>query len=242
MSSFRRVVIGAAFLICMPVAGFAQPGVARETPGNINANGRATVRALPDRATLLLVVQSNAATPGEAAEAVTRIERAVIDTLARLGVARTAVTATSYGVTPARLQPGMSSAPTGALFSGRSVISLRLTQIDRMPTLTSAALAKGAALIGQPRFESSAEDSLRAVAFREAIVNAERQATLLAEGMHGRLGRLRDLNADEPVTYEQPQQYFPVDTPYDNGTRSMPEVTITVTVRGRWELITAPPG
>jgi uncharacterized protein YggE len=242
MSSCRRITIGAVLLLCAPLLASAQPGAAREAPGNINAVGRATVRATPDRATLLLVVQSNASTPSDAAEAVMRIERAIIDTLTRLGVPRTFVTATSYGVGPARMQPGMSGTSVGALYSGRSVITLRITQLDRMPTLTSAALARGAALVGQPRFESSAEDSLRAVAFREAIADAEKQAKLLAEGMHGRLGRLRDLNADEPMRYDQSQQsYLPTEAPYDN-VRPMPEVTITVMVRGRWELIAPPPG
>jgi uncharacterized protein YggE len=237
-----QAAIGILTLLVAPSLLLAQEPVPQRpqvNPAFVNAVGRSTIRIAPNRATLVLVVQSNAATPGEAAETVTRIERAVIDTLTKLGLPRGAVSSTSYGVAPARTQQGI--ATPGSLFSGRSAIAISITQLDRMPAITAAALARGAALIGQPRFESTAEDSVRAVAFREAVADAQKQAVILAEGMRGRLGRLRDVNADEPTRYDQAQQsYFPVDSPYDTQTRPLPEITISVIVRGRWELVIPP--
>jgi uncharacterized protein YggE len=206
-------------------------------PTFVNAVGRSTMRVKPDRATLLMVIQSNAATPAEAAEAVARIERGVLDTLARLGVARGDVYATSYGVGPTRAVPGSSSIPLGASFIGRSVVTLHVGQLDRLTSLTGAAMARGVALIGQPRFESSAEDSVRAVAYREALDDVRQQAVALARGMRGELGRLRDLTSDEQPRFDQAQQsYLPSEERYDNSMRPVPEVLITVVVRGRWEL------
>ena len=238
MPRHRQATIGILILLAAPTMLLAQdPGPPRPqfNPTFINAMGRATIRVAPDRATLLLVVQSNAATPAEASESVTRIERAIVDTLGKLGLARGAVTSTSYGVTP-RTPQGMGAGP-GSFYSGRSVITLRITQLDRMASLTAAALARGAALVGQPRFESTVEDSVRAIAVREAVADAQRQAVIVAEGMRGRLGRLRDITTDEPMRYDQSQlSYIPVDSPYDGQPRPSPEVTISVTVRGRWEL------
>lgn len=242
MRVHRRAVLAILPLLLAPTVVQSQvpaSGGADTVRTFINSTGRATVRVPPDRATILLVVQSNTATPADAAESVTRLERAVVDTLLKLGVPRAALTSTPYGVSPARPTRDMGGVG-GSLFTGRSVIALRVTQLDRMAMLTAAAFSRGAVLVGQPRFESSAEDSARAAAFREAVADAQKQGTALAEGLGGRLGRLRDISGDEPYRYDPQQQGFlPSEAPYDSGNRQPPEVMITVMVRARWELLPA---
>jgi uncharacterized protein len=246
MSRIRcaRITLGFFALIAAPVPAVAQ-GRGGEQPPFINAVGRSTIRAIPDRATVLVVVQTNAATAAEAAASLARVERAVLDTLMKAGLPRGGVTSTSYGIGPSRTPQGM-PADRESLYSGRSVITLRITPLDRITSITAAALARGAALIGQPRFELGAADSVRAIAFQQAVADAQRQAAILAAGSNGRLGRLREIWAEEPVIYDQMQQgYLPIDSPYDSQMKPSPEVTITVTVRGRWELVitpTPPPG
>src|SRR5688572_9313640 len=112
MQIHRRARIGIMALLALPATVRAQGTVPQRPdtiPTFIGVVGRSTIRGVPDRATILLVVQSTANTPADAAEAVTRIERAVVDTLTKLGVARPNVHATAYGVGPARAVQGSPS-------------------------------------------------------------------------------------------------------------------------------------
>jgi uncharacterized protein YggE len=208
-----------------------------DTTPTINAVGRMTMRAAPDRATIVLVVQTTAATAAEAGEAVTRIERAVMDTLVGFGIPRARLAATAYGVEPLRSAPNPQPVPIGANFTARTAITVDVTQLDRLTALTSAALAKGATLVGLPRFAVAAEDSLRRVAYLGAFAEARQAAEIAATAAGGRLGRLRHLSPDQQDLYGHQIEYLPMDSPYSHQQRPAPEVKITIIARGTWELI-----
>jgi hypothetical protein len=141
-----------------------------------------------------------------------------------------------------RQTPGGGPPPAGANYTARTVLSVQVTPLDRLATITAAALSRGAALVGQPRFGIAAEDSIRKIVYAEAMSNAQRSAETVAASAGGRLGRLRTLTADDPAQYEQWQaSYFPNEGPYDNAPRPPPEVVITTVIRGAWEILMPSP-
>lgn len=203
----------------------------------VAATGQARLNATPDRATLMIMIDAQAMSADESATRLASTERAVMDTLHRLGLGSGAVQAFNSGVVPVR-QQGMSSPMMGgATFSGRSVIRVDLTRVDQISAVTSAALAKGAAYITSPTFTSSAADSTRRTLLPRALESARRDAEALAAAAGGRLGRLLDVTS--PITQsgfigEQSQQVFFNSMFFDSGPRPAPNVTVMATVTARW--------
>jgi hypothetical protein len=207
----------------------------------ISATGQARQNVTPDRATLMIMIDAQAMSADESSSRLVTIERAVADTLRRLGLGGGTVQTFNSGVVPFRQQGMPSSMMGGPTFSGRSVIRVELTRVDQISAVTSAALAKGAASITPPIFTSSVADSVRRVLLPRALESARRDAEALATAAGGRLGRLVDVSAPTALPNflsEQNQQVYFNSMYFDNGPRPAPNSTITSTVTARWVLVT----
>lgn len=206
----------------------------------ISATGQARQNMTPDRATLMIMIDAQAMSADESATRLTTIERAVTDTLRRLGLAGGAVQTFNSGVVPYRQQGIPSSMMGGPTFSGRSVIRVELSRVDQIGAVTSAALAKGAAYITPAVFTSTGADSVRRVLLPRALDAARHDAEALAAAAGGRLGRLIEVtapNAPSNFLSEQNQQVYFNSVYFDNGPRPAPTSTVSVSVTGRWVLV-----
>ena len=206
----------------------------------ITATGQARQNMTPDRATLMIMIDAQAMSADESATRLATIERAVTDTLRRLGLVGSTLQTFNSGVVPYRQQGMPSSMMGGPTFSGRSVIRVELARVDQISSVTSAALAKGAAYITPPVFSSSSADSVRRVLLPRALESARHDAEALAAAVGGRLGRLVDVtapNTPSNVFAEQSQQVYFNSMYFDSGPRPAPSSTITASVTARWALV-----
>jgi len=203
----------------------------------IAASGQARQATVPDRATLFIMIEPQAMSVEEASSRLPVVEKAVLDTLRRFGLAAGAIQSFSSGITPYRnnMNPSMS----GPSFAGRSMIRLELSRLDQLPAITAAALAKGATSISSPTYSFSGADSLRRALVPQAFQQAQREAEVIARAAGGRLGRLIDVSTTSAPNFfnEANQQVFVTTMGYDSGQRMTPAATVFVNVATRWVLV-----
>ena len=226
-----------------PAAGAQAVGASTGDSGRtvVAASGQARQAMTPDRATLFLVIETQGGTADDASTRLAQAERAVLDTLRRLGLSGGAVQAFNYGVTPVRLSPGGPMNQT--VLAGRTVVRVEVGRVDQVAPVTRAALAKGVAVIGPPVFAAAGIDSVRRELLPRAFDQARRDAEVMARAAGGRLGRLLELHeTGAPFAAEAgTQQVFlssSVGFGYDPGPpRTPPVVNAVAAVTARWELL-----
>lgn len=208
---------------------------------SIVTTAQGEVRVAPDRATIILGVETRAGSSQAAGAENARRQTAVIDTLKKLGIPAERIRSADYTVYPERVwdNEGRTSRITG--YVARNTVEVRLHELARVGPVIDAALAKGANTIHSLQFESSKADSAR----REALAIAVRQARADADAMASAAGRcifdVIELSTSEMVrpVYRMEmaaagRAQDAANTPIEPG-----EQTITVTVHGRWQLQSA---
>jgi uncharacterized protein len=207
---------------------------------SIYLSTQASVRLPPDRATLYIIVDAPAAVPADATERATRSGRAVVDTLRRLGLGEADARLINYGAAPA---PTAGAGPIpGATYAARTVIRVNLRRLELLPTVATAALSRGATLIGPIQFTAAAGDSARRAALAEALAQAKADAQEMARSAGGRLGRLISMNVNNTYYAESNLQPLPLSGPQYNyessaAWRTTPEVVRTWGISTQWEVV-----
>lgn len=227
----------AMFLVPAAAAG------AQATDLVANARRIAVTRSVretvtPDRATLVLGVETTLADPADASARLATLERAVVDTIRRLGIPASAIGVTPMGVSivrqPGGFQPGI------AQYSAQSVVRVDVDRVDRVASVANAALAKGGVHVNPPTFEVTSEDSLRRVLVQRAIVEARRDAENIARSMGGRLGPVVDVTQNTgPSTNPFPDAVvFPSLVQFSGFSGRQPtSAIVTATVTVRWTFV-----
>jgi uncharacterized protein YggE len=202
-------------------------------PPQIVVTGTGEARVVPDRAFVLLGVQSRAATAAAAATENARRIKAILDTLRSMGLAGEQLTTVSYSISP-EMSGGQSPKVTGYVVTNS--VRAEVRRLDDVGAVIDAALAKGANEVTSLQFYSSKADSIRRAALAAAVVDARSEADVLARAAGGTLGQLIELSsAQEPIRpFAQPLMRVTaamaaVRTPIEPG-----EQTITATVTARW--------
>jgi uncharacterized protein len=150
--------------------------------------GSGEARVVPDRATLILSVETKGASAALVAGGNARIQRAVLDTLAALGFRAPDVSTQSFNVAPDYEPTPQGRRPAG--YVARNAVIVRFTDLARIGAVIDAALARGATGVGALSFASSASDSASRVATRAAVRKARADAEAIADAMGGALGPL----------------------------------------------------
>lgn len=208
---------------------------------SIVTTARGEVRVAPDRAIIVIGVETKAATSQAAGADNARRQSAVIDTLKKLGIPAERIRSADYTVYPERVydNQGRQARITG--YIARNSVEVQLHDLAKVGPAIDAALARGANTINSLQFESSKADSAR----REALAVAVRQARADADAMAVAAGRCI-VDVIELSTNELVQPFMRMEraaagmaqdmasTPIEPG-----EQTISVTVQGRWQLQSA---
>jgi uncharacterized protein len=201
----------------------------------VYASGVARQAATLDRASVVVLLETQAMSIEDASSRLAAIERAVQDTLRRFNLPAGTVRSYVGGVVPFRPQNMTSSMMGGPTFSGRSTIRIELVGIDQIGPLTAAALSKGATSVMPPTLVASAADSIRRVLMPRAFEMARRDAEVLARAAGGQLGRLLTVNVSpSPIDF---QQQFVSGPYYENAPRVIPNPMLTATVSASWLLV-----
>ena len=245
-----------AFVLALLVA--AHRAVAQAIPvpprgPEITASGRGEVPITPDRATVLVSVESRAPSAAVAASANSQKMSSVLQALRNAGLTQADITTSMYtvGQDPRSLRaPSGTGMPTFPIeFLARNTVRANVRRVDDVGKVIDAALAAGATSIASVQFSSPTTDEARRSAIGMAVSQAQRDAEALARAAGGSLGRLLSMSSTGPTgsfstTYAS-DTYFPLEQAMVAGgsaafypTMINPrDLTVAVSVFGRWEFV-----
>ena len=212
----------------------------QQVPPQISTSATGEAKVQPDRATIQFAVETRAATAAKAGADNARRQRAVLDTLKKLGLTDGQVSTSGYSVAPEMKYDGKQPQVVG--YVARNVVQADVRRIDQVGTLIDAALGAGANVVSSLRFYSSKADEARRVALADAVAKARSDANTMAQAAGGTLGPLVELSTAgsprpmyEGVAFARAAANADATpTPIDPG-----EQTITVFVSARWTFVTA---
>jgi uncharacterized protein YggE len=217
-----------------------QPAVPGEFLPSVSAPGRGEARVAPDRATVLLTVETRAPTAAAAAAENARRQQSTLDALARLGIPRNLLTTAGYNVFPEQ-RYRENEPPQVVGYVARSTVRAEVRRIDQVGRGIDAALAAGSNAVGGVRFASSTVDVVRRTVLDSAVANGCESAAAVARASGKAIGELLEATvADEGnqfpmqdgVMMAQARGAESTPTPINPG-----ELTVTASVSTRWRLL-----
>jgi uncharacterized protein YggE len=232
----NRILILAAFGAVQGAT--AQQPVAQPQPlvPHISTSASGEARVQPDRATIFFAVETRASTAARAGMDNAQRQRAVLDTLRKLGVAEGQLSTTGYSVSPQMRHDGKQPQVTG--YVARNVIQVEVRRIDQVGTLIDGALAAGANVVSSLRFYSSRADERRRLALADAVAKARADADAIARAAGGSLGELVEVSTSGPVHPYYGEEVAVRAAMADTPTPIEPgEQAITVIVSARWRFV-----
>jgi uncharacterized protein YggE len=231
----RTTVRSAAVAAVTATLAFGQS--APNSLPQVVTTGTGEVQLSPDRATVMLGVQSRATTVAQATADNSRRQRAIIDTLRALGLGSDQIATVNFNVSPEmQYLPNQSPKVTGYVVTNMVRASLR--RIEDVGRTIDAALARGANEVSGIEFTSSRADSARRAAIADAVAHARADAEAMARAAGGSLGQLLELvSGVEPIrpfeaTMARARVAAAAPTPIEPG-----QLTVSATVTARWAFI-----
>jgi uncharacterized protein YggE len=193
MKKFIRAAALSATLV-----GAAGAQIPPATPPRIVTSGEAQVRVTPDRATILVGVQTRAATAAAAGASNARTQKAILDTLKAMGLAADQLTTQSYSVNPEMQYPPSGGPGRVIGYTVSNVVRVELRRIEQVGPVVDASLAKGANQINSIQFSSSTASEARRTAMADAVRDARADADALARAAGGSVGQLIEITSSAP--------------------------------------------
>jgi len=210
----------------------------------VEVAGHGEARVAPDRATVVLSVQTKGLTAAQVAAANARLQRLVLDTLRALGYSGSQVSTIGYNVEPNYEPVPNALGPRQRGYIAQNTVRVRVTQLDRVGSLIDAALARGATGVEDVEFEASNTDAPRQAALADAAAQAKTDATALAKAMGGTLGRLVELTTQVEPVYPRAFDLAPHNRSSYMMASETPitptEITIQSAIVARWEFLPTP--
>lgn len=231
------------WLICAAIMAFnstklvAQTAAPQTSVPQIITSATGEARVQPDRATIMFAVETRAQTAAKAGADNAKRQKAVIDTLRKLGLVERQISTTGYSVAPEMRYDGKQPQVVG--YVARNVVRAEVQNIDQAGSLIDAALAAGANVVNSLRFFSSKAEDARRAALSDAVAKARSDAEVMAKAAGGSLGTLVELStsgAVRPIGEEFAMARMAsadaAQTPIEQG-----EQTISVFVSARWAFV-----
>ena len=234
----------AAALLAVPADVTAQmPTASRDLTPSVTAAGRGEARVAPDRATVLLTVETRARTAAAAAAENARRQQSTLDALAKLGIARNLLGTAGYTVFPEqRYQENQSPVVVG--YVARSTVRAEVRRIDQVGPVIDAALAAGSNAVGGVRFAASNIDAVRRSVLDSAVVNGCESAAAVARASGQTVGELLEATVGDDGN-QYPMMDMAPAMAMARGAEATPtpinpgELAVTSTVSTRWRLVAA---
>jgi uncharacterized protein len=212
-----------AAAVLVPAALAAQTPA--DQPRTINVNGMATVEREPDRAVVLLAVESQAPTAREASQRNAQLMERVLAALRQAGVASEAIRTVSYELRPEYSRPERDrEPPVISAYRNINMVQVRVDDIARVGVVIDAALGAGANRVANLNFELRDAESARLEALGMAMAQARREAEAVAAAAGQRLG--------EPLTINVGTHYAPPRPPMPMARMEMDMVAVAPPIEG----------
>lgn len=237
----RSLSLALSFAAAPLLAGAQSPTSERGAP-EIETVGVGERRVAPDRANVMLFIETKAPTASRAASLNAQAVQAVRDTLKAMGLDSAATTA-SYNVGPNWEPSPGGREPQRVGYAARTSIRVELRRLEAVGRVIDAALARGATGVENVWFESSRTEALRREALADAAVAAKRDAEALAASLGGALGAMRSastVGAQDPrrVNVAMAMGEIAGGRAMLSSTQVAPnEIVIRAAVQGRWEFV-----
>ena len=231
----RTLVLLATSAVLTACALPAQTNTARENSAIITAGGEGSREMAPDKATIVLGVETRAKTPAAAASANADRMTAIRTALTRAGVPERDIATARYSL-------GLEYSgrvPPDTQYVAANLVTVTTRQLDQVGRIIDTGLGAGANNISSLHYDLTDRTQANNQALSDAVTHARQQAETMAKAAGGRLGELVELST-------QPGEYRPffagemamarvqaaAPTPVSPGS-----VTVTATVTGRWRFI-----
>ena len=189
-----------AIVSLVAAATIALPSHARSQvatlPPHIITSGVGQTRVTPDRATVLIGVQTRSLTATTAASENARRQKAVLDTLKAMGIPAEQLATQNYSVTPEmKYDPNGTTPPKVTGYVVSNTVRVELKKIDQVGSVIDASLAKGANNIAGIQFGVSNVAEVRRLALADAVRSARADADVLAKAAGGSIGQLIEMTS-----------------------------------------------
>lgn len=241
----RRAALALALLapFALPTALAAQQQVVPVVPPppQVVATGQGEVKVTPDRATVMVTVETRGRTAAAAGQENARITRVTLDALRAQRLPNEQLTTADYTVYPEQSWDEKDRRPIITGYVARNTIRAEVRDLPKVGDVIDAALAGGATQIQGVHFWSSSLQRSRRQALEQAIASACQDAAAIARGAGRVIGQPLELSSmDVSVPPPMPMMMArgrveaaqaDVPTPINPG-----EQTLTVMVTTRWAL------
>lgn len=204
------------------------------------SSGQGEAKVTPDRASVLINVQTRAATAAAAATENAQRTRAVLDALSKLGLPKEQLSTEGYTVYPETRYDTNGGSPRVTGYVVTNTVHAETKRPEQAGAIIDASLGAGANLINSLSFYASSIDEPRRVAIATAVANAKADAEAMARAAGGSLGSLVELSTQGPTSPPRPMYNVASraklsaaePTPVNPG-----EQTVSVYVNARWQFV-----
>jgi uncharacterized protein YggE len=230
----------AAISVASSAAAQSSQGASSFPPATIVTSGQGEAKVTPDRASVMVNVQTRAATAAAAASENAQRTRAVLDALAKLGLPKEQLSTQGYSVYPETKYDANGGSPRVTGYVVTNTVRAETHRPEQAGAIVDASLGAGANLINSLSFYASSIDEPRREAIAAAVANARADADAMARAAGGSLGALVELSTQGPTVPPRPMYELSAraktaqaePTPVNPG-----EQTISVYVNARWQFV-----
>lgn len=243
----RHAPLAFVLALALPSLASAQQQVipVQPMPPSVVATGQAEVKVTPDRATVMVAVETRGKTAAAAASENARITRVTLDALRAQKIPNEQLGTADYNVYPEQTWNQQTQKPVITGYVARNTIRAEVRDVAKVGDVIDAALAGGATTIQGINFWSSNLQAARREGLQKAVASACQDASAIARGAGRFIGGPLELSSNDIMSGPQPVPMMAmakrsdmaesVPTPINPG-----EQTLTVMVTTRWGL--APSG
>ena len=216
------------------------PTTSAALPPSLVTSGQAEEKVNPDRVSVLVNVQTRAATAAAAAADNARRTRAVLDALAALGLSKDQLSTEGYTAYPEMNYDRPGNTPKVVGYVVTNSVRAESKRVDQAGQIIDTALGAGANMINGLSFYASSIEEARRKAIGAAVASARADAEAMAQAAGGRLGELIELSTQGPTVPPRPmfdlaaraKVAMAEPTPINPG-----QQTVTVFVTARWGFV-----
>jgi hypothetical protein len=237
-------MLPSVLLLALAAPALAAQEGPRPMPGPpmIEVAGTGEATATPDRAHVVVAVQTKARTAAAAGqENATRSQR-VLQALRALGIPAAQLATLDYTVQPSYTYPGDGKPPVLAGYEARSTVRVEVRSLPQVGPVLDAALGAGANSIGGVTFFVANPEAVRRDALAAATTDARLSAETIAKAAGGTLGGLLLITTQDddrprpvPMLMAARAEMAKADTPITPPS----EQTVTARVVARWAFVPA---
>ena len=244
MSSFLiRNFIATAFLTS-PIGIAAQAAAVPPAVSEVRASALATVALDADLAVVTIQFSAGGKTPALAGRAAATRANAIRAAVVAVGIPRDSMpTSGRWGRWGSRSDMRITNSLKDTAYVTNDQFAVRVRDLKLIGRVIDTAMAEGAQTISNVEFQATNTAAATIDALKKATVMARANATAIAEASGMRLGRPLELStssAQYPMASSANEGVMMARAMSAETTVVAPEMKVTMTVAGRWELV-APP-